>query len=194
MARRRSGPIEPIRCRPAARSDCIGQEIAEQRAVRHIDDESSGWRRRRAGPNCNAPAPAARPDLRPSHIASRTMSAISAASRNPMFRPCAPIGGSTWAASPTSAMRCCGKSSGLLDRQRKQMTSRFDPDAAENGMRLVFRGLGQFIVARAPSAARLPWARRPTPRCSGCRAAARTRRDLAACETRWRYFDGAANG
>ena len=26
MARRRSGPIEPIRCRPAARSDCIGRK------------------------------------------------------------------------------------------------------------------------------------------------------------------------
>ncbi len=37
---------------------------------------------------------------------------------------------------------------GLLDRKRKQMTSRFDPDTAENGMRLAFGGLGQFAVAQ----------------------------------------------
>ena len=33
------------------------------------------------------------------------MSAMSAASRSPMLRPCAPIGGTTWADSPTSATR-----------------------------------------------------------------------------------------
>ena len=46
----------------------------------------------------------------------------------------------------------------------------------------------------APSAARLPSAPQPTPRCSGRRAAARIRTDPAGCETRSRYSDAAANG
>ena len=41
MAMRRSGPNEPIRCRPAARSELHRQEIAEQRAVGDIDGEGS---------------------------------------------------------------------------------------------------------------------------------------------------------
>ena len=83
---------------------------------------------------------------------------------------------------------------GLLDRQRKQMTSRLDPDAAENGMRSCFPQPPTVRHRSARSAARLPSARQPTPRWSGRRAAAQIRTDLAGCETRSRYFDAAANG
>ena len=121
----------------------------------------SGWRRRHAAPMRSASASAARPDLLPDAVASRTTSAISAASRNPMLRPCAPIGGSTWAASPTSAMRCLRKLSGLFDRKRKQMPSRLDADPAENGMRLRFGGLRQFIVAQRDQPFGLLWRRDP---------------------------------
>ena len=41
-----------------------------------------------------------------------------------------------------------GELPGLLDRQRKQMPSGLDLDAAENGMRLLFGGLGQFVIAQ----------------------------------------------
>ena len=66
----------------------------------------SGWRRRNAAPNLNRDSTCGAPGSSPCSIASRAMSAISAASRSPILRPCAPIGGSTCAASPTSAMRC----------------------------------------------------------------------------------------
>ncbi len=40
-----------------------------------------------------------------------------------------------------------GEFVGAFDRQRKHVASGFDLDAAENGVRLPFRGLGQFVVA-----------------------------------------------
>ena len=94
MAMRRSGPNDPIRCSPAARSGLHGQEIAQQGTVRQIDGKHP------AG-DIGAPRRiVAVQHLRRARILARsdrlrTMSAISAASRNPMFRPCAPIGGST---------------------------------------------------------------------------------------------------
>ncbi len=123
-----------------------GEKIAEQRAVGDIDRNQAGSRHRRGGRIGSAPAPAASPGLRPSDMACPAISAISAASRNPMLRPCAPIGGTTWADSPTSAMRWLANCRGLLDRQRKHVATGFDLDAAENGMRLLFRGLRQFVV------------------------------------------------
>src|SRR5258708_7806755 len=41
-----------------------------------------------------------------------------------------------------------GKLPGLLDRKGEQMASRFDTDAAENGMRLFFCGLGQLVIGK----------------------------------------------
>ena len=41
-----------------------------------------------------------------------------------------------------------GKLLGLLDRERKQMPSGLDTDAAEDRVRLRFRGFGQFVVAQ----------------------------------------------
>ena len=76
------------------------------------------------------------------------MSAISAASRSPMFRPCAPIGGSTWAASPTSAMRalanCRGCSMPSGNRCRPGSTAtrpRMECDCC-------LRGFRQFVIAQ----------------------------------------------
>ena len=41
-----------------------------------------------------------------------------------------------------------GELPGLLDAERKQMPSRLDRDAAENGMRLPLRGFRQFVIAQ----------------------------------------------
>ena len=148
MASRRSGPIRADQVHAGRAQRLHRQEIAEQRTVGDID---------RNGPACDVGAPGrlvARQDLRgdpgssPSEIALPAISAMSAASRSPMLRPCAPIGGTTWADSPTSATRLLANLLGLLDRQRKQIAPGLDLDAAENGMRLLFGGFGQFVVAQ----------------------------------------------
>src|SRR5882762_6892349 len=41
-----------------------------------------------------------------------------------------------------------GELSDMLDRQRKQMASRFDIDTAENGMGSPFRGLRQLVIGQ----------------------------------------------
>ena len=76
------------------------------------------------------------------------MSARSPASRRPMLRPWAPIGGTTWAASPTRAMRllaiCAGRSiaSGNLCRPGSTVVR------PEDGVRLLLDGLRQFLIAQ----------------------------------------------
>ena len=60
---------------------------------------------------------------------------MQAASRRPRLRPCAPIGGMRWAASPTSAMRFWPKRPHGLDRERKDAAARLDRDLAEDRMR-----------------------------------------------------------
>jgi hypothetical protein len=105
MARRRSGPSAPMRCSPAARNVCMGRKSdSSERFARSIAKIRLATSVRRA--ELNRDSTEGEPGSSPCSIASRAMPAISAASRSPMFKPCAPIGGSTWAASPTSATRC----------------------------------------------------------------------------------------
>ena len=148
MARRRSGPIAPIRCMPTARSDWMRQEIAEQRAVGDIDRKGPAQDVRRAGPDCSAPARRARRDLRPSEMASPAslgniggiaqseIEALRADRRHHM-------GGF---ADQRDAV--AGELLGPLDRQREQMAAGLDLDAAEDRMRLLLARLGQFVVAQ----------------------------------------------
>ena len=164
------------------------QEIAEQRAVGDIDRKGPAHDVAAPRRSVARAAPAARRDPRPAAIASPTMSAISAASRSPMLRPCAPIGGTTWAASPTSAMR-------LLRRIGWAARSRAETDGVPASTRTRPRMECDCFSAASDSSSSLERhqplgfrrRRRPTPRCSDRRAAARTRKDPAACETRSRY-------
>ena len=146
MASRRSGPIEPSRCRPAARAVCTGRKsdsserLATSITKVRLADVAAPRR------SIAAERRAARRDRRPSTIASRTMPAMSAASRSPILRPCAPIGGTTCADSPTSAMRFLAICRGCSMDKRKFVPARLDRDAAENGMRLLLDGVRQLVV------------------------------------------------
>src|SRR4030081_262248 len=53
------------------------------------------------------------------------------------------------------------KLSWLFDRQRKQMASRLDSDTAENGMRLPFGGLRQFVIGQCDQPFGFPGCRDP---------------------------------
>ena len=75
---------------------------------------------------------------------------------------------------------------GLLDRQRKQIAPGLDLDAAEDGMRLLLGGFGQFVVARAPSAARLPSAAETHTTLQRLPGRGTNTQGPAAYETRWR--------
>ena len=100
-------------CNPTPRRAWTGRKSISRerlrrstRAVRVVHVARRGLRgrlrRRFAGRRCRCPAARA----------SATHSASAAASRRPRLRPCAPIGGITWAASPTSATRSRGHARG----------------------------------------------------------------------------------
>ena len=132
-AAQRADPVDQVEAE-AARA-LHRQEIGEQRAVEQVDREACGSSRRR-GAACRS-APAGRARRRRRHRGAPTPRArrCVAASRRPRLRPCAPIGGMRWAASPTSAMRLCPKRPHGLDRERKHAAARLDRDLAEDRMR-----------------------------------------------------------
>ena len=95
-------------------------EIREQAAIEQDRWRSCGWSRRRGAAGRSAPArPASRYRDLPRR-ASATISASVAPSRRPRLSPCAPIGGTTCAASPTSAMRRAPSDARGLDRRAEK--------------------------------------------------------------------------
>ena len=131
-AAQRRDPVEQIEAE-AARA-LHGQEIRQQAAIERIDRERA---RRHVGA---AHPVVARQQFRrrrhrpPSRRASTTSSPIVAASRRPRLSPCAPIGGMTCAASPTSAMRRAAKLRAVSTPSGKQPAARLDRDLAEDRM------------------------------------------------------------
>ena len=91
---------------------------------------------------------------RPWRCASATNSASVAASRRPRLSPCAPIGGTTCAASPTRAIRLRRKRTRGLDRQRKHAAPGLDAHLAEDRMRAALDLDGELRVGHGGHARR----------------------------------------
>ena len=156
MARRRSGPIEPIRCRPAARSDCIGRKSLSNERFAMIDRE---------GPAGDIGAPrriVALQHLRRAGILAR---------QHRLPHDIGDIGGI--AQSHVQALRADRRQhmGGFADQRDTRLArivrgcsiasgNRCRPGSTVMRPRMEcdcrLRGLGQFVVAQAPSAVRLP--------------------------------------
>ena len=72
-----------------------------------------------------------------------------------MLRPCAPIGGSTWADFADQRDAMAGELPGALDRQRKQMAPGFDAGRGREWNAIAFRRRPTIRRRSAPSAVRL---------------------------------------
>ncbi len=84
----------------------------------------------------------------PASPASMTASRSAATSRRPRFKPCAPMGGNTWAASPTSARRGAVNRSTDMPVIGKVPRGAVDLHGTQNGLRLTLDPRGKIAVAK----------------------------------------------
>src|ERR1700733_4019467 len=154
--------------------------------------QRSGWRRRRAEPNYNGPAPGASLDL-------RLITLPPARYRQFRQRRAAPysVPALRSAAAHVRPRRPARRDGGqTVGVARSQVETNGVPVRSWYGREwnaTAFRLLPTIRHRSSSSVVRPGPVRQPTPRCSDRRAVEQTRTALAGYEIPWRYFDAAAN-